>query len=72
MEKSSVSLSCKYNRKHKELLRTIRSVLLEGEYQKTTYIDLKNEKRTMYIVSELGCELLEKHHIEQKRQKKIN
>lgn len=71
MEQSSISLAIMYNRNHKEILRTIRRRLNEAEYQKTTYLDVKNERRTMYIVSEEGCMKLFTHHIQQMRHNKL-
>lgn len=71
MEYSSIKLAAKYNRKHKELLRTIRRRLEVNEYQSTTYIDAKNERRVMYVLNDNGYEKMQLHHAEMERQNKL-
>lgn len=62
METSSIALATKYQRNHKDMLRTIRKQLDDTMYQCTTYLDTKGEQRTMYIITEEGAVIIEQRY----------
>lgn len=62
LETSSIALATKYQRNHKDMLRTIRQQLDDTMYQCTTYLDTKGEQRTMYVINFDGVTVIQERY----------